>query len=149
MIEGMNDNNEENGVDAYCHYGDHMEVEGEVTTVEAVSRYFDVYLKVCLKSYQGASSRINNWYSRDGNRGRKCLKYQTALDLSSIEGKEGDEQNGGNNNEAEEEEEEEAAEDQWEYRNQNEDDFLPEGTYKWTAYLQVPPKTTGFTSCKS
>jgi len=152
MLEGVNDYDSTNEDGSICHYGDHMEVEGEVTTVEPISRYFDVYALVCFKSNVASSG----YYSSNNSSGKKCHKFHSVLDLSSYEPP----KQNYNYDEADAEAEanndysqnryyaEDQFDDQFEYRSQS-NEFLPVGTYKWSAYLSVPPQSFAFKSSKS
>jgi len=158
MVEGVNDNSAVEGYeeDVICHYGDHMEIEGEVTTMEAVSKKFDVYLHLCFKTYTSSTGKSSTW---TGSSGKKCYDFHTNLDLSSYtmdRYQYGDTYDA--NAAAENAEYADADANQYsgyganyaneyEYRNQNYD-FLPAGTYKWKAFLTVPIKSLSYRTSK-
>ena len=127
VIEGVNDNEEDDG-ETVCHAGDRFEVYGQVTTVEAVSKYFTTYVYVCFET-QMEDSRT--WYGTQ--KGERCTTYDGHLDLRTYAAN----NNNNNNNE-------EAAanyynedEDDYDSRNQS-DDYLPTGTYPFSAVFQLP-----------
>ena len=131
LVEGVNDyQSEADGSDAECHFGDHMEIVGEVTTVEAVSRYFDIYVHLCFKTSASSSSSSS---------GEKCFDFQTKLDLGYHK---------------EDDAERKLATydssnyDSHDYRNENYYEYLPEGTYSWSANLKVPTPNYSYRSCK-
>lgn len=147
IVEGVNDNNDGYGQDIVCHYGDRMEISGEVTTVEAVTKDFDVYLHLCFKTYASATGQKQWTGTTSASSGKKCYDFHTNLDLSSAK----DQYQYGDNNYDENAEAQGQNygyyEDEYDYRNQHYD-FLPEGTYSWKSFLRVPVQTFSYRSGK-
>ena len=135
IVEGVNDyeTNADGSADE-CHFGDHMEIEGQVTTVEAVSRYFDIYVHLCYKTAAATTQS-----SSSSSSGEKCSSFQTSLDLGYHQEEE-DRRTLTNYDET--------VYDNHEYRNENYYEYLPEGTYSWSATLKVPTPNFSYRSRK-
>ena len=151
LVEGVNDYlSQADGSEDECHYGDRMELQGEVTTVEAVSRYFDIYVHVCFKSASSTSgkSSSSSSSSSSGSSGEKCFDYQTSLNLGYH--KEDEEEDAANDNNGGRKLSyyDNTDYDSHDYRNENYYDFLPEGTYAWTANLKIPSQSFSYRTSK-
>lgn len=135
VIEGVTDQATSDSDSSICHYGDRMEVSGEVTTLEAISNKEKLVLNVCFKS--NMAQWYNTGYSKQGE---KCIKYSTNIDLTPYNAETGNQNSYASQYNG-------YVEDMYEYRNNN-PDFLPAGTYSWSAILNIPARTWSFSSSK-
>jgi len=125
IIEGVSDNDGEDDGETVCHAGDRLEVHGQVTTVEAVSKYFTSHVKVCFETRMEDS---RSWYGTQT--GERCTSYEGHLDLRGYTA---------NNNNYEEAAADYYYEDADDYDSRNQsDDYLPTGTYPFSAVFQLP-----------
>jgi len=134
-----NDNNQNrNADDGLCWFGQTMDIEGEVTLMESVYRYFTAKLHVCYQNQGYGFYKFRSF--------TKCFTYTKKIDLMAVSTSQQaqnsyDEAAG---QEDEEQEQEQENQYQYQYRYNQQTNYLSAGTHEFQTRLTIPNKSFTF-----